>query len=257
MILSLFPGVGLLDLAFEMEGFCVVRGPDVLWGGDVRRFHPPPGAFWGIIGGPPCQDFSQLRREPASGYGLEMLEEFCRVVVEAASEWWLIENVARCPDVSIEGYSHQRIDVNQGWYSGVSRLRHLQFGSRSGAAIQIPRGKPVRGAEPAALACDGRSFEEVCRLQGLPLGFDLPGFKQSEKVRAVGNGVPLVMGRVIAQAIRRAYGMETGAAPTFDPAACERRRCKCGCGREVRGRAKYDSPACRKRAERRRKFRSF
>lgn len=33
MILSLFPGIGLLDMAFEEEGFCVVRGPDLLWGG--------------------------------------------------------------------------------------------------------------------------------------------------------------------------------------------------------------------------------
>jgi hypothetical protein len=28
-------------MAFEQEGFTVVRGPDVLWGGDIRRFHPP------------------------------------------------------------------------------------------------------------------------------------------------------------------------------------------------------------------------
>lgn len=34
-VLSLFPGLGLLDLAFEDAGFCVVRGPDHLWGGDV------------------------------------------------------------------------------------------------------------------------------------------------------------------------------------------------------------------------------
>lgn len=61
LVLSLFPGIGLLDRAFEEEGFCVVRGPDLLWGGDVRRFHPPAGLFAGIIGGPPCQAFSQLR----------------------------------------------------------------------------------------------------------------------------------------------------------------------------------------------------
>ena len=37
LVLSLFPGIGLLDMAFELEGFCVVRGPDVLWGGDIKR----------------------------------------------------------------------------------------------------------------------------------------------------------------------------------------------------------------------------
>ncbi len=31
LVLSLFPGIGLLDRAFELEGFTVVRGPDVLW----------------------------------------------------------------------------------------------------------------------------------------------------------------------------------------------------------------------------------
>jgi DNA (cytosine-5)-methyltransferase 1 len=35
LVLSLFPGIGMLDSAFEQEGFCVVRGPDVLWGGDI------------------------------------------------------------------------------------------------------------------------------------------------------------------------------------------------------------------------------
>jgi DNA (cytosine-5)-methyltransferase 1 len=55
LVLSLFPGIGLLDMAFEQEGFCVVRGPDLLWGGDVKRFHPPAGKFDGVIGGPPCQ----------------------------------------------------------------------------------------------------------------------------------------------------------------------------------------------------------
>ncbi|MDE4913992.1 hypothetical protein PQI07_25310 [Methylobacterium sp. 092160098-2] len=61
LVLSLFPGIGLLDLAFEEAGFCMVRGPDQLWGGDVRRFHPPRGRFDGIVGGPPCQAFSRMR----------------------------------------------------------------------------------------------------------------------------------------------------------------------------------------------------
>src|SRR6185436_8832391 len=51
LVLSLFPGIGLLDMAFEEEGFCIVRGPDLLWGGDIRKFHPPAGRFDGVIGG--------------------------------------------------------------------------------------------------------------------------------------------------------------------------------------------------------------
>lgn len=37
LVLSLFPGIGLLDLAFEEQGYCVVRGPDLLWGGNIER----------------------------------------------------------------------------------------------------------------------------------------------------------------------------------------------------------------------------
>ncbi len=55
LVLSLFPGIGLLDRAFEEEGFCVVRGPDLLWGGEIRRFHPPRPAAHGPRGRPSGQ----------------------------------------------------------------------------------------------------------------------------------------------------------------------------------------------------------
>ena len=71
VVLSLFPGIGLLDRAFEERGFSVVRGPDVLWGGDIANFHVPPGRFDGVIGGPPCKRFSRLRHLiEANGYEL-------------------------------------------------------------------------------------------------------------------------------------------------------------------------------------------
>lgn len=46
IILSLFPGIDLLGRAFEEMGFCVVRGPDKLWGGDIKNFRPPDGIFY-------------------------------------------------------------------------------------------------------------------------------------------------------------------------------------------------------------------
>ena len=76
LVLSLFPGIDLLGRGFEDTGFCVVRGPDRLWGGDIRRFFPIPGKFNGIIAGSPCQDFSSARRTDPTGYGREMLAEF-------------------------------------------------------------------------------------------------------------------------------------------------------------------------------------
>lgn len=101
MVLSLFPGIGLLDMAFEAEGFTVVRGPDVLWGGDIRTFHPPAGVFDGVIGGPPCQAFSSLAHlvranggEPRFG---NLIPEFERCVLEASPGWFLMENVPAAP----------------------------------------------------------------------------------------------------------------------------------------------------------------
>jgi DNA (cytosine-5)-methyltransferase 1 len=254
LVLSLFPGVGLLDLAFSLEGLQTVRGPDLLWGGDVRRFHAPAGCFWGVIGGPPCQDFSSLRRFEPTGYGLEMLGEFVRVVHEAAPEWWLLENVATVPDVRIAGYSWQRIDVDQAWYAAVSRLRHIQFGSRTGRTLQIPRGTRAADCEPCALACDDRPWPVVRRLQGLPDDYELPGFTRAAAVAAVGNGVPIVLGRVLARAVLAAYGHECGTQAVTDwEAVAALLRCACGCGRIVHGRHRYDSACCRKRAERARR----
>lgn len=95
LVLSLFPGIGLLDMAFEEEGFTVVRGPDVLWGGDIRRFHPPAGKFDGVIGGPPCQAFSRLNRLVAHNGGSpsfgNLIPEFERCVREASPRWFVME----------------------------------------------------------------------------------------------------------------------------------------------------------------------
>lgn len=240
LVLSLFPGIGLLDKAFEESGFSVVRGPDLIFGGDIRSFSVPDGVFDGVIGGPPCQDFSSLRRDPATGYGLEMLEEYTRVVTEARPLWWLMENVAQVPDVRIEGYSWQRLDINQGWYGDVSRLRHIQYGSLDGRILQVPRGKMVGAKKSCAIAQDRRSFVELCHLQGLPDGFDVPSFTVGAKKIAVGNGVPLVMGRALAKACLSAVTPRS------------QKLCVCNCGRPVEGKAKYASPACRKREQRRR-----
>ena len=259
LILSLFPGIGLLDRAFEEKGFCVVRGPDLLWGGDIRQFHPPYGKFWGIIGGPPCQDFSGLRRCAPTGNGLEMLTEYARCVTEAQPKWWLLENVARVPNCDAPDYVTQRFDINQGWYCDVSRLRHIQFGSKSGRLLNVTGRRVTPNCDPAAVANDDRPFRELCRLQGLPDGFDLPGFLAVEKKRAVGNGVPLQMGRVLAQAVIDVYTSPRHTYQLNFAGQVTEARCGCGCGRPITGKAKYatneqgDTSTCRKRAERNRK----
>lgn len=139
LVLSLFPGVGLLDMAFEHEGFCVVRGPDLLWGGDIRRFHPPTGKFNGIIGGPPCQSFSTLAHlvrhnghQPKYG---NLIPEFERCVAEAGPDWFLMENVPAAPPAVVSGYRAHSIVLNNrqcreecGEMAKQSRLRKWTFG---------------------------------------------------------------------------------------------------------------------------------
>lgn len=234
LVLSLFPGIGLLDRGFEDSGFCVVRGPDLIFGGDIRRFSVPVGRFDGVIGGPPCQDFSKVRREAPTGQGLEMLEHFRRVVSQAKPSWWLAENVPGVPDIKIEGYSWQRLDLNASDFGMKQRrLRHVQFGSNDESQLVIDRLKTV-GQLSTVLANDDRSIEEIAVLQGLPRDFDIPAFTRSSLKRAIGNGVPYGMAVAIAGAIKNRQAGVT--------------LCACSCGRRVTGKQKYFDGACRKRA---------
>lgn len=245
LVLSLFPGIGMLDKGFEQAGFSVVRGPDLIFGGDIRSFSPIAGRFDGVIGGPPCQDFTKINRTPGK-YSRMMLYEFARVVLEASPVWWLMENVPEVPDVHIDGYGWQRIDLRANEFGlRQNRLRHFQFGRRDRLPLIVPRGDTVEADQPCCLASEGsrkdrRDWSTFCQLQGLPADFNLPGWSTSAKYRAVGNGVPVPMAYAIALAI---------ATPTDKSVT----PCACGCGRRVTGKATYAGPACRKRAERRRK----
>jgi DNA (cytosine-5)-methyltransferase 1 len=255
LILSLFPGIDMLGRGFEAQGFTVVRGPDLLWGGDIRSFHVPPGRFDGIIAGSPCQDFSRARRAPPTGYGLAMLEEFRRVL-EAQPDWWLLENVERVPDVAVTGYQTQRLDLNA-CECGMAqnRHRHFQFGSHGDLTV-IPQrsSRPAQAQQPTCLATEGRkagrrNWADFCELQGLSREFDLPGLSIEAKYKAVGNGVPVPIARVVARAILAAVNLRSMGG------AAETRLCVCGCGRVLAGRSGQRSAtaACRKRLEKRRR----
>ena len=268
LVLSIFPGIDLLGRAFEEEGYCVVRGPDLLWGGDIRRFHPPAGVFEGVIGGPPCQAFSALRHlikhnghEPRFG---NLIPEYERVVAEAEPEWFLMENVPDAPIPQVAGFETWAAMVRDKWVGGVQpRPRRFSFGTPDGKALDIPW-VALMQAElgPATLGCDsGIAYEEArrkrvavvaghglapgqrrsvvadarvassgarvrskekgggplpgmgtvlpiedaCEAMGLPRDFtkEMP-FTMHGKRSVIGNGVPMAMGRAIAQAVRRA-----------------------------------------------------
>jgi len=232
LVLSIFPGIDLLGRAFEEVGFCVVRGPDVLWGGDIKLFHPPAGAFDGVIGGPPCQCFSRLKTlNPLAGKrAIDQVPEFCRCVAEACPKWWLMENLVEATAPAVDGYVVAILDVHDCKVGGMTlRKRRFWFGTPHGIELSVERLSgvlfPARAvtrsvripkarhfARAAArgggvLPGDGEvtTIKHVCELQGLPASFPQRGPFRVEALRLMlGNGVPLAMGRAIAKAVKRA-----------------------------------------------------
>lgn len=217
----------------------MVRGPDLLWGGDVRRFHPPAGKFEGIIGGPPCQAFSRIRYvNPKCGqkHG-NMIPEFERVVREANPTWFVMENVREAPPAEVVDYNVTSQLLRDDWVGGETmRLRRFSFGvscRRYGATLSVQQAAlHTQEPETAVTASGGnrgvtiklggsgkvkktalsgygyagkRDFEDALRLQGLPADFlEEAPFTVQGKYHVVGNGVPLPMGRAIAKAVKRA-----------------------------------------------------
>lgn len=243
LLLSLFPGIGLLDRAFEEEGFCIVRGPDVLWGGDVRRFRPPAGVFAGVIGGPPCQSFvpfANLNRSMGrpERYG-NLIPEYERCVREARPEWFLMENVPQAPLPEVDGYAVRELLLNTRWLGEEQdRVRRFSFGTPDGRSLTVEsdalaifehpnkeyavtgrgagswmsldRGGVKRPPSTIARRKEAlrRPFARLCELQGVEPEFlaDAP-FTGGGKKRVLANGVPLPMGRVIARAVKRALAL--------------------------------------------------
>lgn len=229
-MLSLFGGLGLLDEAFRLEGFTVVRGPDLLWSQDVRDFHPPSGVFGGVIGGPPCQPFSRLRHMvEANGYAprhANLIPEYERVVMEAAPEWFVMEEVTAAPLPEVAGYVVRPYVLNNRHFGGEqNRVRRVSFGTRNGRGLALEpslfdapvwesvvagdaRRTPVamvRGGRKSNADLPPRTLADMLRLQGLLEDWlaESP-FTDTAKRQMIGNGVPLPLGRAVARAVSRA-----------------------------------------------------
>lgn len=244
LVLSLFPGLGLLDRAFEEAGCCVVRGPDLLWGSDVRSFRAPPGRFDGVIGGPPCKRWSPLANVVRAVHGEasvapDLIPEFERIVGEARPAWFLMENVERAPLPRVDGYTVRDEIVNNRWCGGEqNRVRRFCFGTTEGRRLGVAtealepvgykhavttnsggrRKVLVLDAEGRARGNQGhadehrlqyRSIEEMAADQGVPAEFvaaltEHGAFTARALRTGIGNGVPLPMGRAVARAVMAA-----------------------------------------------------
>ena len=287
LVLSLFPGIDLLGRGFEAAGFCVVRGPDTIWGQSIETFHAPGDVFDGIIAGTPCQSFSVANREHRARdrhKGDSAIAEFTRVVTEAHPRWWLLENVPTVPDVWIDGYHVQRFDMRASEVGlRQSRLRHFQFGTLDGSVVVRSVGHQRQNGHsspaPNGDSDSGRRRESLdlvnSRVVTLPQGVTLePCCMASEGKRSDRRdwpdfcelqGLPrdfdlpgwslsfkyAAVGNGVppplAELIARAIQNRHSLPP-------DTRLCECKCGRIVTGRRTQATDACRKRMERRRKL---
>jgi len=214
LVLSIFPGIDLLGRAFEEEGYCVVRGPDLLWGGDIKTFHPPAGRFQGVIGGPPCVGESQWSYLNTNR-GYSLWSEAMRVIDESKPEWWVLEAVIKHDAPYVIKLSPRYLGEKQ------RRVRYFHSNLNLESYIEISLfDNPVK--EDCVLATEyskghrmktgayydgyhpSRPWKTLCELQGLPEDFDLLPFTKEWKGKVLGNGVPLPMGRAIAKAVRKA-----------------------------------------------------
>jgi DNA (cytosine-5)-methyltransferase 1 len=244
LVLSLYPGVDLLGRGFAAAGFAVVAGPDILLDTYIENFHVPPHRFNGVIGGPPCTEYSDANRRRDTSEGDRLLMHYLRVVDESQAEWFLMENVRNVPDVRLPGYTVQRLDVLDLDFGGrQTRLRHIQFGHRQGWIIRPLRTSSPRTVTPVptiTTAPSGPGDRHCRRLakQGfaaLPLRSLTPAARR----RAIGNGVPFPIAQALASAV-------LSAGPVTDA------DCVCLCGRPVSPWARHATASCRKRMERRR-----
>lgn len=220
-VLSLFPGADLLGKAFEEVGFCVVRGPDILWGGDIKDFHVPPGKFDGVIGGPPCQKFSAANQTNKDAH-LNLIPEFLRVIEEARPKWAVMENVMGALSFAPKWPYTKLVDWDCSgntkrkrlfWFYGITpptppnkrigdgaytvcatHYRHRVGTKRTGMHLHLT-------AEEAALL-QGYNGLHTAIMMGQPKGLSARS-KEILATHMLGNGVPHAMGKYVAEHVKK------------------------------------------------------
>lgn len=242
LILSLFPGADLYGRGFEEEGFTVVKGPDILMGGDVHDFKGIEGKFDGIIGGPPCQSFSNaIASQPGGASDAQhgnLIPEFERIVKECWPLFYIMENVPQAPKPVINSNEdldciwNKKVDAHE---YGAAQHRTRRFSSNIDletclAMEHLPKEKRhpdpwpcITATEYKASAGSGQramrqragrkvgrklTIQEMNTGMGLPIDFDTPCLLKSYQYIVRGNGVPIQMARALARSIKRYYGNE-------------------------------------------------
>lgn len=233
VVLELFPGAGLFGKAFEALGATVVRGPDILWGGDVREFKGAPGRFDGVIGGPPCQVFSKAAITGSKK--LNLIPEFVRVVAECRPQWAVMENVREAiecappwdyvflRDFNCGGHTHRRRGF---WFHGLEAPPAPPHRSGTAEYTVLASNWNKRGTKmidrhlhlTAARAAELQGFPALDerikagqpgwqRLDGRWDGISESG-REVLAVHMLGNGVPRALGEFVARYVALATQSE-------------------------------------------------
>lgn len=230
LVLSLFPGADLLGRAFESAGFTVVRGPDILWGGDIHSFHVPPGKFDGVIGGPPCQFASKAALTGTEA--LNLIPEYLRLIEEAKPQWAVMENVEGVlfenagpdwPYTVIRDYDCGGLTNRKRvfWFHGIAPVLEpmprrgevgvdiertlLATSWKSKSTPGFPKLEYVKGPEAARLQGFPGLAEKIMNAQ--PSYGSKSGLSDSSRnilaVHMLGNGIPRAMGEYVARHVKR------------------------------------------------------
>jgi|GEM_PF-6084282 len=243
VVLSLFPGLDLLGEGFRKAGFTVLRGPDLIWGQDLRDFDERPLRamhFDGIIAGVPCQAFSKAacRKNHENYWPL-----FSRIVDTVKPRWALAECVPEAESQVPEGFEHRVMNFRSlgsaqarwrliaqrglpGLYARLNRpcpdseglqIRHENgypsWKERAFYRTVIGNGEIIRNSgsgEPARCLTDAELLD----------AFDLPAdyldrltatnprFSRSSIRRLITQGVPMAAAYSLAMAVRHGKGAQ-------------------------------------------------
>ena len=234
LVLSVFPGADLFGQSFEDLGFCVVRGPERLLGQDVRTWSSLPNRFDGLIGGPPCQQWSTAigikgSRKP------DLIPEFVRVFEETKPRWVVMENVRGAEKSGAIPSDWSPIRLRDWDCGGLTSRKRTFFCWPLSLAMMI-QPPPKRSGKPdytvTCSAFDHGNYSNTWfagyKFLSLPDGGRLQGFpelgEEFERRRRekhdpmtklfggtlLGNGVPRHMGRWVAEGVKRWTEREGG-----------------------------------------------
>ena len=171
--LSLFSGIGGLDLAFEWAGGEVVAMCEIdPYCQKVLRKHWPKIPIFGnvkelkgsdikaveiIYGGFPCQPFSFAGRRKGKGDDRYLWPEFSRLVREIKPRWIVAENVAGilriaaddvCSDLESQGYEVGIFDYEAAAVGAKHRRERVFFVANSSSSRSSQTGKSGRFGTP-------------------------------------------------------------------------------------------------------------